>query len=425
MLGRLERGRLILEEIHRFPNSMIKRDGTLCWDAGALLAEVREGISRCESKKIIPVSTGIDTWGVDFILLDPQDVTLGPAAAYRDSRTDGMDAHAERFVPYPDHYARTGIQKQLYNTVYQLMALKVQQPELLSRAGCMLLTPDWLRFCLTGEKTAEYTIASTTGLLNAVTRDWDWELIDMLELPRNIFLPIKHGASPSHDTAAAFLSVTAENTAIISSGTWSLLGVLSDAPILSDAARDAKFSNEGGFGGKVRFLKNIMGLWMIQEIRNELPDKVSFDTLADYARQSSYNGIVEVNGDAFFAPESMSRAVARKCADAGFPPPVSIGDTLRCVFCSLAAEYAKSVRELETLTGRAFTSISIIGGGSQNDFLNQLTASASGLPVYAGPAEGTAIGSIIAQMLISGELPDLRSAADVIRRSFEIKEFLP
>ena len=423
ILGSLRDGAIVLEEIHRFDNGMTERGGAQCWDIGALVAEVKAGLAKCAA----PESFGVDTWGVDFVLLDADGQLLGDAVAYRDSRTGGMDAEVEKIVPLSEHYARTGIQKQIYNTVYQLTALKRKNPALLEQAARLLLMPDYLHYRLSGEKRTEYTHASTTGLVSAITRDWDWELIERLGFPRRLFLPVTHGLTPSHDTAGAFLAVPAkdENAVCISSGTWSLLGILSDAPILTEAAREAGFTNEGGYGGKYRFIKNIMGLWMVRSVRDELPDKPSYAVLERQARQSGYNGLVSVNDAAFFAPESMSRAVAQKCAEAGYPPPGGTGDVLRCVYRSLAREYADSVRELETLAGKRYTSISIIGGGSKDSFLNELTAKASGLPVYAGPTEGTAIGNIVSQMLRSGELPDIQTAREVIRNSFAVREFPP
>jgi rhamnulokinase len=421
--GRVENGRIILEEIYRFPNGMTEREGSLCWDMDALFNHVKTGISKCGN----PVSVGIDTWGVDFILIDSRGAALGPAVAYRDKRTAGMDAEVEKIIPLPEHYERTGTQKQPFNTIYQLMALKLNSPELLGQADCMLLIPDYLHYRLTGEKRAEYSVASTTGLLNAVSGDWDWDIIGRLGLARGIFPPVAHGALTSHDTAGAFLSIPAqdENAAFISSGTWSLLGIMTSAPILTERARQAGFTNEGGYGGQPRFLKTIMGMWMIQSVRKELEGNPPYEELADMASRSDYAGLVDVKDSVFYAPESMSAAITQKCAEAGYPPPKTAGDILKCCYCSLANEYAKGIRELEALTGRVFTSINIVGGGSRNDFLNRLTARVTGKTVYAGPSEGTALGNIISQMLLNGELPDIRTAHEVIRSSFDIKEIKP
>jgi rhamnulokinase len=404
MLGRTEQGGIRLEEIYRFPNEMHERGGTLCWDIDALFGDVSKGAELCAERGLVLAGTGIDTWGVDFILLDGDDSPVGPAVSYRDGRTAGMDAVTEKLVPFDEHYARTGTQKQLFNTVYQLMALKLTAPELLGRAGSMLLMPDYLHWRLTGEKRAEFTAASTTGLLNALTKDWDWEIIDRLGLPRRIFLPVAHGLVPGHDTANAFLAADGgEDTVILNSGTWSLLGVFTAAPVLTDAAREAGFTNEGGFGGTNRFLKTIMGMWMIQSVRRELPGKPAYEELSRLARESAYDGIINVADPAFYAPQSMSGVIALKCAEAGYRRPESAGDILRCACASLAKEYANSVRKLEALTGRKFTSISMIGGGSRNDLINELTALETGLPVNIGAAEATALGNIKAQMLISGE----------------------
>ncbi|MCL2084902.1 MAG: rhamnulokinase [Oscillospiraceae bacterium] len=425
--GCLDNGRLILKEIHRFPNDMTKRGDTLCWDTDALIAEANTGLQKCAALGTPPHSAGIDTWGVDFVLTDRDGSLLGDSVAYRDSRTDGMDIEVERLVPYDEHFARTGIQKQPFNTVYQLMALKLKSPGLLERADSLLLIPDYLHYRIYGGKRSEYTHASTTGLVSALTRDWDWDIIERLGFPRGIFQPVVHGLTPSHDTASAFMAVPAkgDGSVYISSGTWSLLGVVSDTPILSEAARKAGFSNEGGYGGTYRFLKNIMGLWMIQSVRREMKDSPSYAVLENMARDSDYDGLVDVNDAAFFAPESMTRAIELKCVEAGYPRPDGAADIVRCVYSSLARAYADSIKELEALTGKRYTSIHIIGGGSQDDILNKLTAQAAGLPVYAGPAEGTALGNIVSQMLRSGELPGIQAAHEAIRNSFTIKEVLP
>jgi rhamnulokinase len=404
ILGWLDGGRIGLEEVRRFPNGMTGQNGSLCWDIEALVGEVKAGIIDCARRGISPRSVAVDTWGVDFVLLDKEDKPAGPATAYRDGRTKGMDAEAERLLPYSEHYARTGTRKEPFNTVYQLMALKLNNPEILERAETMLLMPDYLHWRLTGEKRAEYTIASTTGLINALSKDWDFDIIDRLGFPRRIFLPVKHNCVPGHDTANAFLAAGAdEHTAILNSGTWSLLGVNTDRPVLTGAAREAGFTNEGGYAGRYRFLKTIMGMWMIESIRRELPEELPYGELEKPARESSYGGTVDVGDPAFYAPESMTAAVRQKCVEAGYPAPDGLGGLLRCVCRSLAKEYARSVKELAALTGRRFNSIVVTGGGSRNEFLNELTAAESGLEVRAGPAEGTALGNIMAQMLNNGE----------------------
>ena len=454
ILGGLEDGKLRLWEVHRFPNGMTERHGRLCWDVDALFAEVILGLQKCAALGKIPQSVGIDTWGVDFVLLDAEGNRLDDAVAYRDSRTDGMDMETHRRVSEVELYARTGIQKQKFNTLYQLMALKAQTPSLLERAEGLLMIPDYLHYRLCGARKTEYTNATTTGLCGAASRDWDGEAIGRLGFPRKLFQEIAPPGTvlggfiqsvrqsvgfdcavvlpPTHDTASAFLSVPSQAgpsqagpAVTISSGTWSLLGALTDVPVLTEAARNAGFTNEGGTGGQYRFLKNIMGLWMVQSIRSELLGKPSFDALEQAARSSAYHGQVNVNDAAFFAPESMTQTVIEKCREAGFPAPNSTGDILRCVYRSLAAEYARSVKELEGLTGRRYTRVSIVGGGCQDRCLNELTAQACGLPVFSGPVEGTAVGNLVCQMIRSGQLPDEEAARAVIRNSFEITEVQP
>lgn len=424
-----------MEEVFRFDNVPVRRGEYLCWDVDSLWGNILSGMRKCFELGIIPISVGIDTWGVDFVLIDGNGERLGEAVCYRDGRTTGMYEAVHSLISEPEIYRRTGIQKQAFNTIYQLMAVKSQTPEQLESAKNLLFIPDYFHYKLCGVMACEETIASTSGLLNAAERnrerDWDFDIIDRCGYPRKIFGAISQPGTvlgglteavkcevgfdcavvlpPSHDTASAFFAVKRgwlgkselasfeENEIILSSGTWSLMGINAAAPILTEAARAAGFTNEVGVGGKIRFLKNIMGLWMLQSVRKELPDKPSFEELMKLAQSSDYDGIVDVNDDAFFAPESMISAVAGKCRESGFAPPQTTGDTVRCVCRSLAREYAKTVRELSDLTGQAFDGITIVGGGNQNTLLNDMTAEMCGIPVHTGPTEGTATGNILCQ----------------------------
>ena len=453
ILGHVEQGRIVLEEVYRFENGPKKRGGRLCWDFDALAREVVNGLKACAKLGKVPATLGVDTWGVDFALVDREGRVLGDTVAYRDSRTQGMDALVEERIPAQELYRRTGIQKQSFNTIYQLMAVKRQSPELLEQAHRLLLVPDYLHYTLTGVMSNEYTEASTSGLVSAAAKDWDRELLDLLGFPQKLFGPLSlpgtalGGLRPalreelgfdcqvvlpaSHDTGSAFLAVPAGegDSVTLSSGTWSLLGVELETPVTTPESRAANFTNEGGYQYRFRYLKNIMGLWMIQNLRREMAENgqlPGFGELSRLAREAAdFPGRVDVDDPSFMAPESMSAAVRAYCERVGQPVPQSPGELLSCVYHSLAQCYAQSVRQLERLTGRSFQAVHIVGGGSQDAYLNQLTASATGLPVYAGPTEGTALGNLLVQMIAQGEFASLQEARDAIRASFAVKEVLP
>ena len=453
ILGHVEQGRIVLEEVYRFENGPKKRGGRLCWDFDALAREVVNGLKACAKLGKVPATLGVDTWGVDFALVDREGRVLGDTVAYRDSRTQGMDALVEELIPAQELYRRTGIQKQSFNTIYQLMAVKRQSPELLEQAHRLLLVPDYLHYTLTGVMSNEYTEASTSGLVSAAAKDWDRELLGLLGFPQKLFGPLSlpgtalGGLRPalreelgfdcqvvlpaSHDTGSAFLAVPAGegDSVTLSSGTWSLLGVELETPVTTPESRAANFTNEGGYQYRFRYLKNIMGLWMIQNLRREMAENgqlPGFGELSRLAREAAdFPGRVDVDDPSFMAPESMSAAVRAYCERVGQPVPQSPGELLSCVYHSLAQCYAQSVRQLEALTGRSFQAVHIVGGGSQDAYLNQLTASATGLPVYAGPTEGTALGNLLVQMIAQGEFASLQEARDAIRASFAVKEVLP
>jgi len=447
ILGEIVNGKLKLEEIHRFKNGMTEKNGSLCWDAETLFEEILTGIKKCGSLGKIPQSVGIDTWGVDFVLLDAKGKPLGNAVAYRDSRTTGMDAELSKHIKEDELYARTGIQKMLFNTVYQLLALQQQSPELLAQAGNFLLMPEYFSYLLTGIAKHEYTNATTTGLINAHSKSWDFELIDLIGLPRKIFGEITPpgtnlgGFLPhiqelvgfdcqvvlpcTHDTGSAVVCAPIDkNSVYLSSGTWSLLGVELTEPICTEASRVANFTNEGGLGYRYRYLKNIMGLWIIQCIKAELEDKYSFEELCNMAREhSNFPSRIDVNEQRYMAPANMIDAIKAACEETGQKVPASIGELTFCVYQSLANSYATAVEELEALTGERFNKICIIGGGSQNVYLNELTAKACNRTVTAGPTEGTAAGNILVQMVVSGELAGVEDARQLVKNSFEILSY--
>ena len=456
ILGCVRDGVIALEEVHRFDNGQVRLNGHDCWDVDRLVASVKTGIDKALSRGPVE-SIGIDTWGVDFVLLDADGRRCSDAVAYRDARTAGADAEIEAEVmPFDELYARTGIQKAPFNTIYQLWALKKEHPGQLARAAHFLTVPEYLNFALTGRIVHEYTDSSTTALLDAARKDWDFDLIGKLGLPGRIFGKLEMpGATVGeyrgvrvvlpamHDTGSAYLAVPArdERAAYLSSGTWSLLGVENDRPITSDAARRANFTNEGGAWGRYRFLKNIMGLWMIQSIRRELngvsyvegrggeataaalaklSDRVrgrqySFADLSAAARGVAYDVTVDVNDRRFLDPASMAGEVMAAAKAAGGAAPATVGELMQCVYRSLAGCYAGAIRELSAVTGREYTSLNIVGGGCRDLYLNELTAEATGLEVLAGPVEGTAIGNLIVQMVAAGEFADLAEARRAVR----------
>ncbi len=447
MLAHIEDGKMILEEMYRFENGFAPKNGHACWDLEHLYTSILEGLKVCGEQGKAPVSMGIDTWGVDFVLLDSEGKVIGDTVAYRDDRTTGMDAVVEETISFADLYERTGIQKAIFNTVYQLTALKREHPEQLAAAKRFLMVPDYFNYRLTGNAVNEYTNASTTALVNARSKTWDKELLEMLGIPTEIFgEPQMPGTvvgnftkevqdyvgfdctvllPPTHDTGSAYLAVPArdDNAVYISSGTWSLLGVENTEPITSAAALAENFTNEGGYQYRFRFLQNIMGTWMIQSIRRNLDKKYSFAQLEAFAREAAdFTSMVDVNDASFLNPENMIEAVKAYCAKTNQPVPETIGQTMQCVYISLSDCYAKAIKGLEKITGKTYTSVNIVGGGSKDVYLNELTAKASGLTVFAGPTEGTALGNLMVQMIVDGVYTDLADARAAIRRSFPIIE---
>jgi rhamnulokinase len=446
ILGWVENGKIRMEEIYRFKNGMHKENGHLCWDIDHLAAEVFEGLKKCRELDRIPVSVGIDTWAVDFVLLDAHGNRLGSSVAYRDQRTKGMDEIVYEKIPEKELYARNGIQKQIFNTIYQLTAIQQQEPELLERAESFLMIPEYLNYLLTGVRKNEYTNATTTQLVNARTQDWDDELIRRLGLPRKIFGrlsmpkdvvgPLSEAAAKrvgfqttvvlpaTHDTGSAVLAVPAEgeDSIYLSSGTWSLMGIERLIPDCTEKSRLHNFTNEGGYHYRYRYLKNIMGMWMMQSLRREFKHAYTFEELYALAHIGRYFGsTVDVNDESFLAPESMIRAVQEYCEKTGQEKPETECELLYCIYHSLADCYARTVAEIEEVTGRVYDTIHVVGGGCQDRFLNHLLAEETGKDVYAGPVEATAIGNLLAQMLRTNLFKDLAEGRRAIARSFDVK----
>ncbi len=450
ILGSLEDGKLVLEEVYRFDNGMIKKDGRLCWDYEQLFQDILAGIKLCKEIGKIPVSMGIDTWGVDYVLLDQEGAVLGDMVGYRDQRTDHMDEQVYRAIEEEKLYERTGIQKMLFNTIFQLVAVREQEPELLEKAESLLFVPDYFHYRLTGTKVNEYTEATTSQLINAKTRTWDTELINALGLPNRIFQRIampgesigclnKEIATEigydmevvlpcTHDTQSAILAVPAndDDFVYISSGTWSLLGIERAEADCSKQSKEANFTNEGGYDNTICYLRNIMGLWMIQSVRRDLDKKYSFAQLCELAAESkAFPSRVDVSNDVFMAPENMIEAIQTYCRETGQEVPETVGEIATVVYTSLAECYARTIEKLEATTGREYKRVHIVGGGGNADYLNQLTATATGKEIHVGPTEGTAVGNLIAQMLKNKEFETKEEARSCIYRSFEMKVYQP
>lgn len=457
ILGTVKDGKISLEEVYRFDNGMKKKNGHLCWDAGSLFYEIKQGMKQCAALGKIPCSMGIDTWAVDFVLLDGEGKMLGDAVGYRDDRTKGMDEKVYEVISQDRLYGRTGIQKQIFNTIYQLMAVKEQAPEQLAGAESMLMIPDYFHYLLTGVKMQEYTNATTTQLVSPETKAWDYELIRLLGYPERLFTELSMPGTvvgrlteeiqkevgfdcsvvlpATHDTGSAVMAVPVPEEAAgaeddgllyISSGTWSLMGTELKEADCSVESRKANLTNEGGYDYRFRYLKNIMGLWMIQSVKKELAEageKYSFAQLCEMASKETINSIVPCNDDRFLAPDSMTEEVKACLRESGEEVPETAGALAAVIYNSLAQCYGETVKELEKITGKTYPAIHIVGGGSNADYLNRLTAEHTGKTVYAGPGEATAIGNLLAQMIGAGEFSGLAEARAAVYRSFEIKDF--
>ena len=451
--GWLENGQLKMEEVHRFGNRQVRLGDHVFWDFPALFEDMKAGLKKAASKGYNVSSIGVDTWGVDFGLIDRDGQLIGNPVCYRDARTAGMVEEMFKTLDPTEHYATTGIQVMEINTLSQLLSIKGTAQ--LESAKHLLFMPDLFSYFLTGKATNEYCIASTSELLDAKKRDWSWETIKALGLPEYIFgeivMPgtvrgklredigqetglgeIDVVAVGSHDTASAVAAVPAVEgdgtMAFLSSGTWSLLGVELQEPILSEEARKAEFTNEGGVGGRIRFLQNITGLWILQRLMAEWKERgeeQTYSQLLPEAEKACINSIIPVADAAFMNPASMEKAICDYCKNSGQQVPATKGELTRCLLQSLAHKYQDAINGVNDLLPEPIKRLHIIGGGSQNELLNQLTANALGLPVWAGPVEATAMGNILVQAMAAGEIADLDALRDIVRRSVTPKVFEP
>ncbi len=446
ILGWLDNGVMKYEEVYRFYNGLDEIDGTLCWNTERLFSEIVNGMKKCAEIGKIPATMGIDTWGVDFVLLDKDGNKIGNAVGYRDSRTEGYIEKAFEIMPKRKLYDITGLGTNVYNTLFQLLSLKENYPEQLEKATDFLMVPDYFVYLLTGKKFNEYTIASTTELIDVNTKTWSEEILDTYGIKKEIFhqlslpgtkagklLPeIKDAVgfdldvvlSAAHDTASAVMAVPSndQNVMYISSGTWSLMGIESMTPQLADICMEHCFTNEGGYDYRYRVLKNIMGLWMIQNVKKELNDKYSFAELCSMAAEcAEFPSTVDALSNRFLAPKAMIDEVKSYCRDTNQAVPETVGEISAVIYNSLALCYRDCANEIEQFTGKKYSSINIIGGGSNAEYLNKITAKLSGRTVIAGPGEATAIGNLLAQMLSVGAFKDLTDARECVKKSFDVK----
>lgn len=443
-----EEGKMSLTEIHRFKNGFSETAGADRWQIQHLTTEILKGLAKVKAAGIEECYVGIDTWGVDYCLLDEAGELMEAPIAYRDKRTQEAMADFDEKMPLTELYQRTGIQLMNFNTVFQLL---VEDKEKLAKASSLLLIPDYLGYVFTGKQVLEKTNASTMQLLNLTTRKIDSEILAALEVSEELFPPLVEPGSilgelqqarfpeydlpkatfitiASHDTASAVVGTpgAGEDWAYISSGTWSLMGAELKDGIATPVAYDANFTNEWGVAGSIRFLKNIMGMWLIQEVARMQDYQYSYAELADMAaKEAPYQQFVNVNDDRFLNPANMIEEFQAYCRETGQKVPETPGEIARCVYDNLALCYAVELKNLQAITGRKINKLHIVGGGSNNRLLNQLTADACNVTVEAGPGEATAIGNLVVQMVATSGFGDLASARKAVRASFDLHTYEP
>lgn len=453
MLGSFDGGKLRLEEAHRFANNPVLMRGTLYWDLPALFREVGQGLASAAARGGFR-SVGVDTWGVDFGLLDRRGDLMQNPVHYRDARTAGILKRAEAVAGRERLYRMTGIQLMEINTLFQLYSLRQAKPELLERTGCALLMPDLFGYLLTGRKAAEYTAASTTQMLDPKTKDWSPELPELFGLPPRLFPDVvapgtvlgpllpeirrETGAGDAnvvsvagHDTACAvFAAPTEEDDFIfISCGTWSLLGTELREPVVSPESMWSNLTNEGGYGWSTTFLKNITGLWLIQETRRQYRregKEYGFDALEHAAAEApAFRSFIDTDDPELSAPGDLPARIADFCARTGQKAPGTVGETMRCIYESLAMEYRLALEQIRACTGKRYETVHLMGGGARDATLCRMTANSTGCRVVAGPVEATAMGNAAIQLVALGDIPDRKTARAVILNSFSPAVYFP
>ncbi|NQT27106.1 rhamnulokinase [candidate division KSB1 bacterium] len=444
-----------LQEMHRFPNYPILNLGHSQWDLLGLFNEMKQGLSKIASSGTQNIqSIGVDTWGVDFGFIGRDDVILGNPYCYRDSRTQGMMEKAFQKFSKTGIYSATGVQFMELNSLFQLLSMVEARHPILDVAETLLFMPDLFHFMLTGERKSEYTIASTSQLLNALDRQWDVGLFNALELPINLMADLVQSGSvlgslrneiqeetglkvqqviapASHDTASAVAAVPAvhdKSWAYLSSGTWSLMGVELETPLINSETLERNYTNEGGVDGSIRFLKNVTGMWLLEECRRQWggESSVSYDSLLKEADASEpFRCLIYPDDPQFVNPPDMVKAIQDFCKNTNQPTPESQGQFIRCIFESLALRYRQVIEDLNYLHNRKIEILYVVGGGSRNTMLNQFTADALGIPVLAGPIEATALGNVIIQAVATGQLESIQAGRRMIADSFPVRDFLP
>ncbi|MBR6567812.1 MAG: rhamnulokinase [Clostridia bacterium] len=434
ILGYVEEGRLKLREIYRFDNSIIDIDGTLCWDIERLFAEIKNGLKECKRLGICPETVAIDTWGVDYVLLDKNKKEIMPAVSYRDPRTLGVPEEIDGIIPRKELYERTGIQPTSYNSIYQLYCDKKSGK--LKDAVYFLMMPEYFSFRLTGEIKNEYTLATTGGLVNTETFERDEKILEKLGIPKEIFSPLSMPGTlvgnlseevkkevgfdtkiilcASHDTASAVAACSVgDNGVYISSGTWSLIGTENTEPVTCTEAMEEGFTNEGGIFHRYRFLENIMGMWLLQSIRKNLDKKFTYDEMMKMAMESTFTEYINPNSDDFLAPENMIDSIRSYLG----MPDLPVGDVLSSVYHSLAKTYKEAVEGIERICNKRIDVINIVGGGCKDTYLNALTEKYTGKKVVAGPVEATAAGNIMVQLMYLDKELDPVKARELVHGS--------
>lgn len=456
ILAKFDGEKLTLEEKHRFSNDPVNINGDLHWDVLRLFFEIKQGILKCANSGDRDINCiGIDTWGVDYGLLDKNDKLLGNPYHYRDTRTEGMYDEAFKLVPKAEIFKETGIAFNWFNTVFQLLSAKINNDVTLENAKTLLFMPDLFNYFLTGVKKTEYTIASTAQMFNSEKHEWSYDMLKKLGIPTDILTDVIYPgqivgtikpelaeelgiaeipvvAVASHDTGSAVASVPVvdkKDFIYISSGTWSLMGVELDEPNTSDEALKYNFTNEGGVNKTIRFLKNIMGLWLIQESRRQWDREgtlLSFDELEQQARAAEpFASLIDPDYHAFQTPGNMPKRIREYCAMTGQKVPETKGEVIRCIAESLAFRYRYTIEGMEEVTGNKYNVVNIVGGGIKDKMICQFTANATKRTVNAGPVEATSIGNIIVQGIAMGAIKDLNEGRKIVRNSFDIAEYQP
>lgn len=458
MAGLFDGSKITIEELHRFPNGPVSLGGTLRWDVLRLWTEIKNGLSKAAQRFGRDIaSVGVDTWGVDYVLLSKNNEILGQPYHYRDARTRGILDKAFQQVPRTEIFAETGLQFLELNTLFQLLATKQSTPELLDTADCILLMPDFFHWCLSGARVCEFTEATTSQCLHPTRKTWSFDLLKRFGLPTHIFPNVVSPGSrlgslledvanetglgkinvvapAAHDTGSAVAAVPTEKTghpnwAYISSGTWSLVGVEVNTAILNDTVLKLNFTNEGGVDGTYRFLKNIMGLWLVQRSKRAFEqrgNRLNYEELTQLAaKEKPFRSLVNPDDPRFLNPPDMTEAIAEFCRDTQQPVPETEGQFVRCALESLALKYDWTLDSVQQLTGCEIEVIHLVGGGTQNRLLNQLAADACNKPVVTGPVEATVLGNLLVQARTSGEIGSLEEIRSVVRASTTLERYEP